>query len=206
MLILAFEANSITTKITHFFSDFRAIILPIMILFSLEHVPKFENYIKIEDFMHKGIIFQRLVLKCPKISEEWLNCQITSNHASETKKSNEPTEVFFNFDLFQKRPKKEPKNGPKNEPKNGPKGPKKAIIEEEEEEIFAISQMMQQGQRDLLKHPLTEAFVYLKWRKLNWVFYLSFVYQVFLALLVTLTAFIEVQPPTVSENILKSTI
>lgn len=71
-----------------------------------------------------------------------------------------------------------------------------AIIEEEES--FAISQMMQQGQRDLLKHPLTEAFVYLKWEKLNCAFYLSFVYQVFLALLVTLTAFIEVQPPTVS--------
>ena len=71
-----------------------------------------------------------------------------------------------------------------------------AIIEEEE--CFAISQMMQQGQRDLLKHPLTEAFVYLKWEKLNCAFYLSSVYQVFLALLVTLTAFIEVQPPTVS--------
>ena len=71
-----------------------------------------------------------------------------------------------------------------------------AIIEEEE--CFAISQMMQQGQRDLLKHPLTEAFVYLKWGRLNWAFYLSFVYQVFLALLVTLTAFIEVQSPTVS--------
>ena len=71
-----------------------------------------------------------------------------------------------------------------------------AIIEEEE--CFAISQMMQQGQRDLLKHPLTEAFVYLKWEKLNCAFYLSSVYQVFLALLVTLTAFIEVQPPTVT--------
>ena len=71
-----------------------------------------------------------------------------------------------------------------------------AIIEEEE--CFAISQMMQHGQRDLLKHPLTEAFVYLKWEKLNCAFYLSSVYQVFLALLVTLTAFIEVQPPTVS--------
>ena len=71
-----------------------------------------------------------------------------------------------------------------------------AIIEEEE--CFAISQMMQHGQRDLLKHPLTEAFVYLKWEKLNCAFYLSSVYQVFLALLVTLTAFIEVQSPTVS--------
>ena len=58
--------------------------------------------------------------------------------------------------------------------------------------------MMQHGQRDMLKHPLTEAFVYLKWEKLNFAFYLSFVYQVFLALLVTLTAFIEVQSPTVS--------
>ena len=81
----------------------------------LEHVPKFENYIKIQDFIHKGIIFQRLVLKCPKLSEEWLNCQITSNNhtSSETKKSNEPTEVFFNFDIFQKRSKGPPKHEPK---------------------------------------------------------------------------------------------
>jgi len=56
----------------------------------------------------------------------------------------------------------------------GQKGQQKAIIKEEES--FAISQMMQQGQRDLLKHPLTEAFVYLKWGRLNWAFYLSFVY------------------------------
>ena len=70
------------------------------------------------------MIFQRLVLKCPKISEEWLNCQITSNNhtSSETKKSNEPTEVFFNFDIFQKRSK-----GP---PKQEPKCPKKAIDSE----------------------------------------------------------------------------
>ena len=86
-----------------------------ILFFPLEHVPKFENYIKIQDFIHKGIIFQRLVLKCPKISEEWLNCQITSNTdtSSETKKSNEATEVFFNFDIFQKRSKGPPKHEPK---------------------------------------------------------------------------------------------
>ena len=54
--------------------------------------------------------------------------------------------------------------------------------------------MLQEGHRDLIKQPLTEAFVYLKWSKLSWAFYLAFVYRILLAFLVTFTTFAEVSP------------
>ena len=40
---------------------------------------------------------------------------------------------------------------------------------------------------------MSEAFICLKWQKLNWVFYLAFVYRFTLAILVTLLAFAEVR-------------
>ena len=134
-----------------------------------DNIPTFETHIKNQDFYHKSVIFERLLIRAPKIGEDWLNRQITSNHGSEAKKPNEPTEVFFNFELFQRRP------------------------EDRKAESLAIRQMLQQGQRELLKHPLTEAFVYLKWEKLNWAFYLTFAYHLLLALLITLTAFVELK-------------
>ena len=42
-----------------------------------------------------------------------------------------------------------------------------------------------------MKQPLSEAFICLKWQKLNWLFYLTFFYHFTLAIIVTLLAFFE---------------
>ena len=139
-----------------------------------EFVPNFEYYLKTHQFQCSSIIFDRLLPKYPKICEEWLNRRITSNHASDTKALQDPTEVLFNFDLFERSAPAASKVG---------KGRFKAA------ESQGLGQMLQHGQRELLKHPLCESFVYLKWQRLNWAFYLTFIYQLLLAILVTLTAF-----------------
>ena len=38
------------------------------------------------------------------------------------------------------------------------------------------------GHRELIKQPLTEAFICMKWEKLNWAFYLALVYRLILAI------------------------
>jgi hypothetical protein len=135
----------------------------------LESIPKFESYLKDQDLLHSSIIFDRLLLKSPKIAEELLNAGINSNHDTEDKTASEATVLSFDFGLFR------------------PQRPNTF-----DSESLPMCRMLEEGQRDLIKQPLTEAFIYLKWQKLCWAFYLSFIYRILLAFVVTLAAFAEV--------------
>ena len=115
------------------------------------------------------------MVKSPKLAEELLNQKISTNHfendcESVTSATTAATFLAFDFGLFQN----------KNESSR-----MKA-------ESLPILQMLDEGHRDLIKQPLSEAFICLKWQKLCWAFYLAFVYRFILAIIVTLTAFSEV--------------
>ena len=136
-----------------------------------ESLPKFDVDLKNQDFFHASLIFQRLLIISPKTAEELLNQKVTSNHyaSDEGQKTSEETHLAFDFSLFRTR-------------------------NLYQAESLPVELMLKEGHRDLIKQPLTEAFVYLKWEKLSWAFYVAFVYRVLLALLVTFTAFAEVSP------------
>lgn len=59
-------------------------------------------------------------------------------------------------------------------------------------ETQPLLKMLDEGQRDLIKHPLSESFIILKWQKLNWLFYAAFCYAFILAFVITLSALAEV--------------
>ena len=134
-----------------------------------ESLPKFDVDLKNQDFFHASLIFQRLLIISPKTAEELLNQKVTSNHYAEEGQNTTDAHLAFDFGLFRAR-------------------------NLYQAESLPMELMLKEGHRDLIKQPLTEAFVYLKWEKLSWAFYVAFVYRVLLALLVTFTAFAEVSP------------
>lgn len=45
--------------------------------------------------------------------------------------------------------------------------------------------MLVEGSTDLIKHPVVETFIHLKWQKLNWLFYLSLLFRILFATITT---------------------
>ena len=67
-------------------------------IFFSEKNTQFEQTLKSQMFFHTNIIFDRLIVKSPKLSEELLNLKISSNHFEN--ECGSETYLAFNFDLF----------------------------------------------------------------------------------------------------------
>ena len=74
------------------------VIQQINLLFS-ENVTQFEQALKSQEFFHTNIIFDRMIVKSPKLSEELLNQKISTNHFENDCESSE-THLALDFGLF----------------------------------------------------------------------------------------------------------
>ena len=70
-----------------------------LLIFS-ENVTQFEQALKSQEFFHTNIIFDRMIVKCPKLSEELLNQKISTNHFENDCESRETTHLALDFGLF----------------------------------------------------------------------------------------------------------
>lgn len=132
----------------------------------LDNLPQFEDFLKSHSFLYSNVILDKLVVKSPKLAEELLNQKVMTSQQY----SDEPTHndtLVFDFGLFRVR--------------NNTIG-----------ESVPILRMLDEGHRDLVKQPVSEAFVHFKWQKLCWTFYLAFAYRICLALVLTLSTLFEV--------------
>ena len=100
----------------------------------------------------------------PKLAEELLNEKLASNYFDD-RVTKDTTHLTFNFDIFRTK-----------------------IDRPESQSIF---QMLLEGHNDLMNHPITEAFIIIKWQKLKWLFYLSIAFEIALTILITSTLIIE---------------
>ena len=117
-------------------------------------------------FHYLNAIFETLLLKSPKLAEELLHEGIESNSPEDCVKIDSSTYLALDFGLFDTR-KARPNSS-------------------------TIQCMLQEGHRDLIKHPLSESFLHLKWQKLCWAFYAALTYRLILAFVVTLSSLAEV--------------
>lgn len=132
----------------------------------LDNLPQFEEFFKSHSFVYSNVILDKLVVKSPKLAEELLNQKVTTSQQY----SDEPTAndtLVFDFGLFRVRDNNIGESAP-------------------------IQRMLDEGHRDLVKQPVSEAFVHFKWKKLCWPFYSAFVYRLSLALILTLSTLFEV--------------
>ena len=65
-----------------------------MSVFILDLLPLFDEYMKSQTLLHSSIILQRLVIRSPKLAEELLHQQVTSNHIND-----EASQPFLAFDF-----------------------------------------------------------------------------------------------------------
>ena len=113
------------------------------------------------------MLFDRIVLRNPKMAEEFLNMHLDSvvnNSDSETVLPN--SEPAWKIDMT-----------PFNKFSN--------IYSCHES--FSTYKMLEAGNRDLIKHPVTETFIRLKWQKINSLFYLSLFLRISFAIIATVT-------------------
>ena len=121
---------------------------------------------------YRGILFEKIVVKNPKVAEEYLNLHIDSVNTSECEAT------FTNFNSAMKID-----FTPFNKLENV----------NSSQESLSIYKMLEEGNADLIKHPVTETFIHLKWQKLNWLFYLSIVLHLLFATLTTTSVLMSFQ-------------
>ena len=99
-------------------------------------------------------------MKNPKIAEEYLNLHIDSIDTSECETFSSESDRAIKIDLT-----------PFNKIKNV----------KFSQESLSTYKMLVEGSTDLIKHPVVETFIHLKWQKLNWLFYLSLLFRILFA-------------------------
>ena len=121
---------------------------------------------------YRGILFEKLVMKNPKVAEEYLNLHIDSVNTSDcdTSLTNFNSAIKIDFTPFNKL-----------ENVNS------------SQESLSTYKMLEERNVDLIKHPVTETFIHLKWQKLNWLFYLSILLRLLFATLTTISVLMSFQ-------------
>ena len=130
----------------------------------LDKIPEFEQHLKDSGSPYSGAIFDKLVVKNPKVAEEYLNLHLDSVNTSEAEIAlfKFHSAVKIDFTPFNK-----------------------INSVSDSQESLSIYKMLQERNIELIKHPVTEAFIRLKWQKLNWLFYLSLFVRILFASLTT---------------------
>ena len=113
-----------------------------------------------------GFIFDRLIEKSPKIAEELLNHHLDSNHDQEP---SQDVVMTLDFGLF----KKEVLDLGSCQPLS-------------QNESLSPFLMLQNGHTDLVKNPVTESFVNLKWQLLKWNYTVGVTFATLYAIAVSL--------------------
>ena len=127
-------------------------------------IPEFEQHIKESPSPYRSVLFDKLVVKNPKIAEEYLNLHIDSIDTSECEILSSESDSAIKIDLT-----------PFNKLKNV----------KFSQESLSTYKMLVEGSTDLIKHPVVETFIHLKWQKLNWLFYLSLLFRILFAAITT---------------------
>ena len=125
-------------------------------------------------------MFQILVERHPKIADDFLNIRLESNHDSIGGLLADEDDIVLSIDLspFHKPTSTSTSNCHDNLSLVG--------------ETASVRAMFREGHRDLIKHPVTEAFVHLKWQQLKGYFYCGFIYTLVLALVASISVKLDI--------------
>ena len=119
---------------------------------------------------NRGLLLDKIVLKNPKLAEDFLNLHVnTIGLGSSTLDLSELScndgEPCLDINL-----------SPFNKPQNM----------DSCHESLSTYTMLKERHEDLIKHPVTETFIHLKWQQIRWLFYLSLFLHILSATITTI--------------------
>ena len=140
-------------------------------IFHIFHPLLVEVELKQQGVTNLGLVFDKVVVKNPKVAEELLNLHLDISHDNLSTEHSEQSisstnEAMLTIDMSPFR---------------------KSQNSQSCHESASTHKMLEEGYRDLIKHPVTESFVHAKWQKLNWLFYLNLLIRVLFALATTVS-------------------
>ena len=113
------------------------------------HIPRFDECLKDSNFVHSGHVFERLMRLSPKLAEDLLNHHLDGNHDDADAAAPSVT-MTLDFAPFDKTKVATPSCT--------------SCRRDDRNESLSPLAMLADGHRDLIKNPLTEAFVSMKWQ------------------------------------------
>ena len=133
-------------------------------------MPEFENLLMDYLLPNRGLLLDKIVLKNPKLAEDFLNLHVNTIDLSSSKLdlselSCNDGEPCLDIDL-----------SPFNKLQN---------IDSSHESLSTFT-MLKERHEDLIKHPVTETFIHLKWQQIRWLFYLSLFLHILSATITTI--------------------
>ena len=168
-----------------------------------DNVPRFPEFLKSHSFDNMGLVFDCLVRKSPKLAQEMLDLRLESQiepgdcfpGRNESLSDRERTSLKIDLSLFYKPPRPAPEVTAIL--------PQRPFDEEcclrqsskfsREPETLALIHLLTEDQRELMHHPVTEAFSRMKWRKLQGYFYFGLFYQCLFSVAVTVLSVVTVK-------------
>ena len=141
-------------------------------------------------------MFDLVVEKSPQLGEELLNLRLESNHdedypAAKERDKDQNIELKIDLSLFRKPGTPLLASSPLKSVEE-PQGSKCKKLSREPE-MVSLMHMLTEDHRELIRHPVSETFLHLKWQRLRCFFYLGLAYQFLFSMVVTVLSVVSVK-------------